>query len=62
MSSQFPYQQTTFLTPKGPAIRWIKPTQWVYLNWREAGLRPIKIGNHLRFRLSEVMEWEVAHQ
>lgn len=50
--------QADFLGPAELAARWSKSTQWVYSSWRELGLRPIRLGQALRFSLDEIVEWE----
>jgi hypothetical protein len=47
-----------FMTVEGLARRWQKPEQWVYSNWRIAGLTPVRIGRQLRFRRADIEDFE----
>lgn len=38
-----------------------KPTTWVYNNAGPRGIPRYKIGNHWRYRLSEVASWVETH-
>lgn len=38
-----------------------KPVTWVYSNAGPRGMPRYKIGNHWRYRLSEVATWMEAH-
>lgn len=51
-----------FLTVSDLASRWKKPSQWIYANWREIGLKPVAIGQQLRFRLDDIANWELDNQ
>ena len=46
------------LTVKDLALRWQKPEQWVYSNWRRIGLEPIALGQQLRFETNHIRDWE----
>ncbi len=46
------------LTVEQLAQRWQKSEQWIYSNYRRIGLKVLHIGQHLRFPLEEVMNWE----
>lgn len=48
--------------PEELAKRWRKPTQWIYSNWRNLGLKPIKLNRQLRFKVDEIIEFELAQQ
>lgn len=47
-----------YLGPAELAERWKKSSQWVYSSWRRLGLKPIRLGQALRFSLEEIVEWE----
>ena len=51
-----------FLTVSDLAKRWKKPAQWIYSNWREVRLKPVAIGRQLRFRLEDIVLWELENQ
>jgi len=46
-----------FLTPTEVAVYLGVKISWVYDNWRERGLRGVKIGQQLRFRRSDLDAW-----
>lgn len=48
--------------PDELAIRWRKPTQWIYSNWRKLGLKPVRLNRQLRFRVDEIVEFELSQQ
>lgn len=50
------------LKPDELAKRWRKPTQWIYSNWRSLGLKPVKLNRQLRFKVEEIIEFELAQQ
>lgn len=52
--------QTTFerwVTIQEVADYLIKPTSWMYNNMERLNIPRYKVGNHYRFRLSEVAAW-----
>ena len=51
-----------FLTVFDLAERWKKPAQWIYSNWKYIGLNPIAIGKQLRFRLEDIVRWELDNE
>jgi hypothetical protein len=46
------------LTVDQLARRWQKSHAWIYNNYRRIGLKALHIGQHLRFPLEEVLNWE----
>jgi hypothetical protein len=50
--------QPARLTVEQLARRWQKSEQWIYSNYRRIGLKVLHIGQHLRFPLEEVINWE----
>ncbi len=48
------------LTVRQLAERWQKSEQWIYNNYRRIGLKVLPIGQHLRFPIEGVEEWEKA--
>jgi excisionase family DNA binding protein len=53
--------QEVFLTVEELASRWNKSKWWIYENRSTMQLRAIKLGNHYRFRLTDVEAWEDAN-
>ena len=46
------------LTIEELAFRWKKSKGWIYSNYKRMGLKTLPLGQHLRFRLTEVEKWE----
>jgi len=57
MSNQAP----RFLTCDQLAQRWSKSKKWIYNNWRSQDIPVCHMGQHLRFPIDGIEEWELKN-
>jgi predicted DNA-binding transcriptional regulator AlpA len=53
--------ETSFLTLADLAARWQVKERWIYNNHSRLQVPTLPIGGHLRFPLTEIIEWERKH-
>jgi hypothetical protein len=53
--------ESGFFTCEELARRWSKSKKWVYNNWRSRGIPVCHIGQHLRFPVNGIKEWEESN-